>query len=392
MRVTFLSLVVAAGLTACAYGQASLSALTSFGGGDGWRAPNEVLVGDSAGTTGTPTVGAYNYLQTANLERGLAYNPVTGNLILVSRSTAGNGIRVLSGSTGADVGFLNQGTGVISGGTFTTNMVAVGDDGQIYVANLQSNVNTANLRIYKWATEGAAAPTVHYSGTVPGFTPAAPRLGDSMDATGSGANTKIALGLNGGIGYAVIEGSTPTATAVNAFSPTGPISGDFRLGITFADTSSAVWGKVTSGTLRRTTYTVGVATGTSVGPTTLTSAGEMAMDYAVIGGVPYLATLDANTSGTIDSSLVRIYDVTNPALPLLVASAENTSGALVGNTNATGSIKWGAISGTNATLYSLSSNQGIQAFRFAAVPEASSFLAVGAVGMLFAAVRRFRRS
>jgi hypothetical protein len=48
-----------------------LSPMTTFGGGDGWRAPNEVLVGDTAGTD---TAGAYNYLKTGLLERGLAYN------------------------------------------------------------------------------------------------------------------------------------------------------------------------------------------------------------------------------------------------------------------------------------------------------------------------------
>ena len=50
---------------------ANLTALTSFGGGDGWLSPGE---------------GGYAYLGTASLERSLAYNPVTGNLLLVSRA------------------------------------------------------------------------------------------------------------------------------------------------------------------------------------------------------------------------------------------------------------------------------------------------------------------
>src|SRR5690606_32075195 len=100
---------------------ATLAPLTTFGGGDGWRAPCEVLPGD---TPGTDTSGYYKYLNdqdsplpfsAGNVERGLAYNPTTGNLILGSRSSAGTGIRILDGQTGVDLGGLNQGSGIIGG-------------------------------------------------------------------------------------------------------------------------------------------------------------------------------------------------------------------------------------------------------------------------------------
>ena len=175
----------------------------------------------------------------------------------------------------------------------------------------------------------------------------------------------------GNNGYAIIDPSLGTSGAV-AFTTNPPNAGDFRLGITFAGSTSAVWGKQTSALLRETTYSGTV--GSALPGVALTSAGEMAMDLVLLDAVPYLATIDAN------ASTVRIYDMTNPAAPLLVNSATTTSGALTANGNAAGSVQWGAVSGSTATLYAMSTNQGIQAFTFNAVPEPGSLasLAIGA--------------
>jgi hypothetical protein len=102
---------------------AVMSPLTTFGT-NGWLAP-----------------GAIPQLGTANNERGLAFNPVTGNLVLVSR-TGGTNVRVLSGTTGADLGGLNV-TG-ITGGTFAVNVPGVADDGSIYVCNLSASLAAAS--------------------------------------------------------------------------------------------------------------------------------------------------------------------------------------------------------------------------------------------------------
>ncbi len=103
-----------------AQAQVALSALSSFGGGDGWLAPGE---------------GGYAYLGTGNNERGLGYG--NGHVYLVSHaSIAGTtaNVRILNPLTGADLGGLNN-TGV-SGGTFTVNNIGVGSDGAVYVGNL----------------------------------------------------------------------------------------------------------------------------------------------------------------------------------------------------------------------------------------------------------------
>ncbi|MFN4241648.1 MAG: DUF4623 domain-containing protein [Tepidisphaerales bacterium] len=351
--VTLAALAVAGSVASAAI--PSISPLISFGGGDGWRAPLESLVGDVV-------AGPYPYLGTGNNERGIAYNPVTGNLILVSRN-GGNNIRILDGLTGVDKGALNLGTGIVTGGTLTINMVGVADDGAIYVANLVTNVGSAPLRVYKWDNETVAAPSVFFSNTMTGFA-GTPRLGDSLDVTGSGANTRVVAGGSGTTGYAVITGSG--AVVVPSFSPAGPGTGDFRLGVTFAGTEFEVWGKQTGGSasaapLRRTTYT-DLGTGASVGSSILTTGGEIGVDYAVIAGVPYLATVDAN------SSRVRVYNMANPASPALVLDGTTLTATSTANGNATGQVKWGAISGHSAILYALNTNNGIQAFSVV-VPE-----------------------
>lgn len=366
-------LAMALAAASAAHAGITLQAMSTFGGGDGWLAPNE---------------GGYAYLSNGSLERGLAYNKATGNLVLVSRSTLGNGIRVLSGTTGSETGgfggngYLNQGTGIISGGTFTTNMAAADDDGNVYVANLTTNVGTSALKVYKWAGEGAAAPTVFFSSTISGFT-GTPRLGDSFDAMGGAANLRLALGASGVNGYAAID-AAGVGSAVTGITSTN--AGDFRLGITFGDTNTDVFGKQTGANagaapLR---YT---SAGSLLKSLTLTSGGEMAMDYAVIDGYKMLATVDAN------SSMVRLYEILGSGsgmTAVLRTSLTNTSGTLTANGNAVGQVRWGAINGNKATLYAMSTNQGIQAFNVV-VPEPSSIAAVG-FGVVALLRRRMKKS
>lgn len=355
------------------YAAFSISPLATFGGGDGWRAPGENLAGDSVATS------PYPYLGTSSLERGLAYNPTTGNLILVSRSTAGNGIRVLSGTTGADVGFLNQGSGIISGGTFATNAVAVADDGKIYVGNLAGATGTNNLKLYQWSSEAASAPTVFANATP--VSTVAGRLGDNLDAIGGGTGTRIIAGYSGAQGYALYS---DTGVQTNVSPIAGTAAGDFRLGITFAGADNKVWGKQTGtgNDLRRTTA------GSLDGSNVLTSAGEAPMDVLILNNNTFLATVDVN------SSLVRIYNANDPANLLLLGSATTTAGTLASNGNATGAVRFGPssivdpLNGT-ATLYAMSSNQGIQAFSLNLVlPEPASLTGLAGLSLLMGRRRK----
>jgi hypothetical protein len=311
--------------------------------GDGWLAPGE------DGST---------YFGTLNTERGIAYG--NGHLYLSSRAN-GNNIRILDPTTGADIGGLDM-TGV-SGGTFLIDSIAVGGDGAVYVSNLSLDSTNSPFKIYRWENE-TAMPTVAYTGDagLPGA-----RIGDSMAAIGAGNLTLLALGygatpaVSGNNGYAIIDPTASTATAVG-FPGTPPSAGDFRLGITFTD-SSHVLGAQGNSLYRYTSFSG--STGTLIAsPTIPDPAGATAdrlLAYTTINGHPILAVQ------SVGDAHVSIYDATDPAIPKWAASGRNISGAITANGNGTGSIAWGATT-TNGdgsisrVLYAMSTNSGIQAF------------------------------
>jgi hypothetical protein len=366
--MTLVAIVVATNAGA----QFSMSALTTFSpNSDGWLAPGE---------------GGYTFLGTANNERGLAYDPINSELLLVSR-TGGNSVRRLNGLTGADVGALNV-TG-ITGGTFAVNKVAVAADGKIYVGNLQGAMGAAApFKVYSWANN-AAAPVVAYSGNA--LTGA--RLGDStLGVTGTGAGTRLVSGfaaapaIAGNNGYAVIDPTLGTSTTVG-FVGTPPAAGDFRLGLTVGP-GGQVWGLQGSLTLRETSY-AGV-TGTLLGSASgLVSIAERPMAFATVNGLNVLATVSTG------DSFVRVYDASNPLALVLLGSGNTTSGSLTANGNGTGDVAFGAQTDngdgtTSVKLYAMSSNQGIQAFT-ATVPEPATGAILGLGISALVALRRSRK-
>ena len=170
--------------------------------------------------------------------------------------------------------------------------------------------------------------------------------------------------MAGNNGYAIIDPTAGTATQI-AFAGTPPAAGDFRLGLTFTDPTHVI-GNQGSLALVETSFSGGTGTylGTGVG---LVSIAERPMSFAKINGMDLLATISTG------DSTVRIYDLTNPLTPLLLASGNTTLGALTANGNGTGDVVWGDSfsngDGTStARLYAMSSNQGIQAFTVV-VPE-----------------------
>jgi hypothetical protein len=383
MRVSFLSAMLVAGVAVVAQAVPfSMVPLAGFGGSDGWLAPSEA-----------PT-----FLEASgDRQRDMAYNPVTQKLVVVSR-TGGNQVRLVDQFTGGDLGTMNLGSGVISGGAIVVNGVGVGEDGAVYVGNVTSAMNTGTgaFKIYRWSSESASAPTVAFSGA----TLTGARLGDSFDVVGSGASTRIVAGYSnnpsvvGNNGYSVFTTSDGATFAGQhqAFAGATPAAGDFRLGITFGSNASTVLGTQGSSLVRLTTYSAGI--GALGGSSPLVAGNERPMDFAVVNGVPLLATIDSGSSSAPNSGtlVVRVYDMTNPLTPVVLGTGKNTGTATLStNGNASGAVAFGRISGDTAYLYALGTNNGIQAFQLTVIPEASSFLAVGAVGMLFAAVRRFRR-
>lgn len=348
-----LSIALLSGSLAAAQAQYSISPLSSFGV-NGWLAP----------ATG------YAFLGTGNTERGMAYG--NGQLYLVSRA-GGNNVRRLDPLSGSDLGGLDV-TG-ITGGTFAVNAVGVAGDGAIYVGNLASPLNPGAYKVYRWA-DNSAAPTVAFSST----TITTGRLGDNMDVIGSGTSTRIVAGESNSAGsgarngYAVLstgDGAAYSGSLV-VFPGTPPSAGDFRLGITFTD-ADHVLGTVTTASgstpLRYSSFagSSGTALGTGALPG---SFAQRVIDFTVINGVPLLA---AQSTG---DATMRVYELSDPLNPVQLLAANNTTGTLSANANSSGAVAWGARTANpdgsvTATLYSLSSNQGIQAF-LVTIPEPAS--------------------
>jgi hypothetical protein len=348
----------------------SILPMTTFGGGDGWLAP-----------------GDRGYLTSAdNAQRGLAYNPVTGNLLVVNRSGTVS-VNIIDGLTGGDEGALPL-ANFITGATFSTlpiNMIAAGEDGTIYAANLSIGPNQ-QLRIYQWNSE-TSAPSMPFINDLSN----GPRVGDTLDVRGPDGNARLLLGVGGGQannGYVLISslGGPPYGASPVVFNSVPPADGEHRLGITFTagdtvlGTRGGLANFVDPQPARYSSFDSSGAT--LLESPHLTAPGERPMDFAEIDGLPVLATLDT------DNSIVRIYDFTDPANPLLLDSHTNIIGPGNANNFGVGQIRFGAIAGNRATLYALNSNNGIQAFTVT-VPEP----AVCAMSVMsgFAIIARRRR-
>jgi hypothetical protein len=166
---------------------------------------------------------------TDNATRGIAYNPVTDHVYVVSR-TGGLKVIVLDAATGDSVGTLNV-TGI--SGTFALNMIDVADDGVIYACNLSINSGGDTLfKVYRWADE-SSTPTLALSWRVDG------RYGDAFTVVGSETNTKIYASGSGNAKVGVFS----TTDGVNfTFEKAINVgTGRARLGIAI-DENNNIWG------------------------------------------------------------------------------------------------------------------------------------------------------
>lgn len=314
--------------------------------------------------------GVRPYLTTGNTERGLAYNPMTGHVLLVSRagSPTPPTIAILDGTTGADLGTLPYDAGLIAGGTFPVNMIGVAADGAIYAGNLTVNASTTNFRLYRWANETANPTLVFNSTPAPGKTDGANnalRFGDTFDVRGAGASTQILLGSRGNGTASILtttDGTSFTATVVQSDATGAAVNnGPFGLGIAFG-AGNTFWGKSSGGTpLRELSFDL--ATSSAV---TLRSAGEPEVPNTIfnIGYDPATALLAGiSINGTVSQS-ISLFDVSGPSPVLLDTEPFPTTNA---NGNGTGAVDFGG-----GKLYALNSNNGIVAYDL--IPEPSEYV------------------
>lgn len=153
------------------------------------------------------------FFVTNHLERGMAYNPMTGHLLIASRNNGA--VHAIEAADGEYVGQLNM-TGV-SGGTFPINKVQVTEDGAIYVGNMITNTAGSVFNLYRWEDE-AAAPVRVYSGDPSNGSEDDIRWGDSLAVRGTGADTMVLLGGFNGKMVALLRPNPENLMAGDSFS------------------------------------------------------------------------------------------------------------------------------------------------------------------------------
>ncbi|HNQ88153.1 MAG TPA: immunoglobulin domain-containing protein [Verrucomicrobiota bacterium] len=301
------------------------------------------------------------YVNSDNTQRGLAYNPVTDNLILVSR-TAGNQIAVLNAATGEHRHFLetkdDQGAEIIAGAggdvTFPVNMVGVSEDGVVYVGNLA----TSGFAIYRWANDGPG--TIPSASWVLGLEELNPqqRWGDTFDVRGRGNSTQILLGSRYGRTLALLttfdEGATFYATPMDVAEAA---DGDFGLGLAFGAGDTA-WGTAVGRAVSLLNFDATAMTA-SVARTFDATAMPLGLTVLDIDAVNHLL---AGVALEVPDN-IQLYDIaeteTGPVLldqELLLRDVTNGNG--------TGSVDFGG-----GRLYTLDSNNGLQAFTLDLNPQ-----------------------
>lgn len=280
--------------------------------------------------------GVRSYVTTGGTERGITVNPATGHVLLVSRTTSPPTIKVLDGNTGADLGSLNNSG--ISGGTFTLNQIGVSSDGVIYAANLSATTPPV-YKIYRWDhedTTGAVTPVAVWNGT-PGT--GTGRYGDSFAVGGNGTNT-------------VIVGSGSSNPNLSIF--------------TFADNNAYINGTLTSTEIPLSTASLGAGEagkGLSVGlnnsiyarnssgssmhhlgfnlaNSTLSLIENITVDattapISVDNVGHFLVSMTVANNTTTSSHLFKIWDISNPASPLVLVSTNDPS-PITADSNVTG--------------------------------------------------------
>jgi hypothetical protein len=318
---------------------------------------------------------------TDNAARGLAYDPQTGHVLVVSRTTGNTGIFVLDGQTGANLGQLNN-TGY-TGGTFTESMIGIGDDGAIYVANLTTAADTTPFKLYRYASEasglttgGNTAPTVVFTGN-----PVSPttgvRFGDTMDVRGSGASTQVLITSRSSAVSAVLTAADASESTFNAQG----FSTDYtsNLGSAFGNSGSQYYTKVSgSATLRQVTLTGSTSSTTATG-NVLSQSGVMDVDSA-----DNLLALIGHSTAAATPTTLNLYDLSDPTAPSLLATRNYPTNNA--NSNGVGAIAFG-----NGVAYALATNNGVVAYKLVAAPEPTTLAVFGAGAGALLARRRIRR-
>jgi hypothetical protein len=271
------------------------------------------------------TPGAANapaYITTGNLERGVAINPATGNVLLVAR-TGSPTAYVLSPTDGSDgsaetgepraLSKLDaDGNPVIAGGTFTMNMVGVADDGAVYVCNLSSSTT---FRIYRWANDAIDTPaSIAFAWPAELPFPAGAgndiRFGDNFAVRGAGLNTQLATTSRNGKYVLLFTTTDGLAFNCQVFTGDAAMSGKIGLATTFG-AGDEIWAKAGSNPMTR----IGLNPATSQA----TTLGTVALAGAA-GGLGYDPVTKRLAAVDYSGHKLTLYDMANIAAPVQIGN------------------------------------------------------------------------
>jgi hypothetical protein len=316
------------------------------------------------------------------LEAGMAYNPVTGHLVVGSlvNSNTLRGFYLLDALSGNDLGQLKQtnssGVNVFSplpaGVNYPGYSVGVADDGAIYAASRQKD-SSQKFAIYRWASVTSAVSVAYGPATV-GTQP----FGYDFRVRGAGTNTQFIVGQ----GNSATPGSFAllftTANGSNfTFAAFGPITGnnDYYGGIGFGSNNTFYAGGFPAPVLEYVNYSNKAAIASYPWSAPSGSIGPIGVDL-VNGRVIALATSTTGGSG----HTVNLFDLS--ALTNGVGTPADTRYVATTNANPSGSGSV-AISPDGANAFILDSQNGITAYELTTKsgpvpPVAPTSLSIGA--------------
>jgi len=322
-----------------------------------------------ATTTGAP----YDYISVDSSQRGIAYNPTTNHVYVVSR-TGSTTVHVLDGTTGENIGTLDM-TGVSGGGGASLNLVDCTEDGQIYICNLATS--EATFRLYRYTNE-ASAPVLVFFGDPTLMDTNAPvtnskRFGDNLATRGTGTNVQVLVHSRGGRASGLLY---PVDDTMNTFTSqtilTDAGNGDMGLGAAFGNGDS-FWSKAPARNLRRLVianpadiYNPSVAL-------VATSAVNIALSPTSTSGLHSLPA--SNLLAVIDygGHTLRLFD-TSSGTNVVLQDAKAFPAPATANGNGTGEAAFGINNGA-ICLYGLDSNNGLLATKV--VPISSPVIGSG---------------
>lgn len=303
--------------------------------------------------------GSRTYVTSGNTERGICINPLTGHVLLVSRSaqiSGALGVFVLDGNTGAQVGTMNL-TGVSSSATFVLNKIDAAADGVIYGGNLTTASGTSPFIIYRWSSEGTA-PTVAYSGAPDSGTTA--RWGDSFSVTGAGVNTRIVVSGSSATNAVLFTTSDGTNFIATVINPAAPVAaGEFSRGLHLLGTNTFYTKNPGFNACKPYNYNVAAnsaSTSSDIAPLdTSMLAISVVTNYSLIAGV-----VDDNSINTSGHS-VKVYDISAPASPVVVSNFNFL--AFGSGTNSSNSNFGAGIDSDGTRIVALDTQNGVVALQ-----------------------------